>query len=98
MEKEIIELKEKLKRSEDLRLEEKMNWEFKICEINDDYEDKMKAMRLDDKMKIKEMRLKLKKISKYAISQEAWYHYLVGSVVTLFAIMFAFVVGFKFIS
>jgi hypothetical protein len=98
LEKEIIELKEKLKRSEDLRLEEKMNWEFKICEINDDYEDKMKAMRLDDKMKIKEMRLKIKKISKYAISQEAWYHYLVGSVVTLFAIMIAFVVGFKFIS
>ena len=98
MEKEIIELKEKLKRSEDLRLEEKMNWEFKICEINDDYEDKMKAMRLDDKMKIKEMRLKIKKISKYAISQEAWYHYFVGSVVTLFAIMIAFVVGFKFIS
>ena len=98
MEKEIIEWKEKLKRSEDLRLEEKMNWEFKICEINDDYEDKMKAMRLDDKMKIKEMRLKIKKISKYAISQEAWYHYLVGSVVTLFAIMIAFVVGFKFIS
>ena len=93
MEKEIIELKEKLKRSEDLRLEEKMNWEFKICEINDDYEDKMKAMRLDDKMKIKEMRLKIKKISKYAISEEAWYHYLVGSVVTLFAIMIAFVVG-----
>ena len=87
-----------MKRSEDLRLEEKMNWEFKICEINDDYEDKMKAMRLDDKMKIKEMRLKIKKISKYAISQEAWYHYLVGSVVTLFAIMIAFVVGFKFIS
>jgi hypothetical protein len=98
LEKEIIELKEKLKRSEDLRLEEKMNWEFKICEINDDYEDKMKAMRLDDKMKIKEMRLKIKKISKYAISQEAWYHYLVGSVVTLFAIMIEFVVGFKFIS
>ena len=98
MEKEIIELKEKLKRSEDLRLEEKMNWEFKICEINDDYEDKMKAMRLDDKMKIKEMRLKIQKISKYAISQEDWYHYLVGSVVTLFAIMIAFVVGFKFIS
>ena len=87
-----------MKRSEDLRLEEKMNWEFKICEMNDDYEDKMKAMRLDDKMKIKEMRLKIKKISKYAISQEAWYHYLVGSVVTLFAIMIAFVVGFKFIS
>ena len=98
MEKEIIELKEKLKRSEDLRLEEKMNWEFKICEVVDDNEDKMEATRLDHKMKINEVRLKLKKISKYAISQEAWYHYLVGSVVTLFAIMIAFVVGFKFIS
>ena len=95
MEKEIIELKEKLKRSEDLRLEEKMNWEFKICEINDDYEDKMKAMRLDDKMKIKEMRLKLRKISKYAISQEAWYHYAVGSIITFVAILIAFVVGSK---
>ena len=95
MEKEIIEWKEKLKISEDLRLEEKMNWEFKICKVVDDNEDKMEAMCLDHKMKINEMRLKLKKISKYAISQEAWYHYLVGSVVTLFAIMIAFVVGFK---
>ena len=87
-----------MKRSEDLRLEEKMNWEFKICEVVDDNKDKMEAMRLDHKMKINEMRLKLKKISKYAISQEAWNHYLVGSVVTLFAIMIAFVVGFKVIS
>ena len=87
-----------MKRSEDLRLEEKMNWEFKICEVVDDNEDKMEEMRLDQKMKINEMRLKLKKISKYAISQEAWYHYFVGSVVTLLAIIFAFVVGFKFIS
>ena len=31
-----------------------------------------------------------------AISQEAWYHYAVGSIVTLVAILIAFVVGFKF--
>jgi hypothetical protein len=42
------------------------------------------------------MRVKLKKIRKYAISQEAWYHYAVGSIVTLVAILIAFVVGFKF--
>ena len=97
-EKEINEWKEKLKRSEDLHLKEKLNWEFKICEVVDDNEVKMEAMRLDHKIKINQMRLKLKKIRKYAISQEAWYHYLVASVVTLFTIMTAFVVGFKFIS
>ena len=75
-----------------------MNWEFKICEVVDDNEDKMEAMHLDHKMKINEMRLKLKNISKYAISQEAWCHYLVGSIVTLVAITIAFVVGFKFFS
>ena len=47
-------------------------------------------------MKMDAMRLKLRKIRKYAISQEAWYHYAVGSIVTLVAILIAFVVGFKF--
>ena len=46
--------------------------------------------------KMDAMRVKLKKIRKYAISQEAWYHYAVGSIVTLVAILIAFVVGFKF--
>jgi hypothetical protein len=40
--------------------------------------------------------LKLRKIRKYVISQEAWYHYAVGSIVTLVAILIAFVVRLKF--
>jgi hypothetical protein len=57
----------------------------KLADVVDAYEIKLDAMRL-----------KLKKIRSYAISQEAWYHYAVGSIMTLVAIMFAFVVGFKF--
>ena len=81
-------MKAKLKRSEDLHLqclEEKMKLEFKLADVVDDHEIKMNAMRL-----------KLKKIRKYAISQEAWYHYAVGLIITLVAILIAFVVGFKF--
>ena len=90
-------MKAKLKKSEDLRLqclEEKMKLEFKFADVVDDHEIKMEAMRLDHEMNA--MRLKLKKIRKYAISQEAWYHYAVGSIITLVAILIAFVVGFKF--
>ena len=70
-------MKEKLKRSEDLRLqclEEKMKLEFKLADVFDDHEIKMDAMRL-----------KLKKIKKYTINQEAWYHYAVGSIINLVA-------------
>jgi hypothetical protein len=87
-EKENNDLKEKLKRSEDLRLqclEEKMKLDLKLADVVDDHQIKMDAMRL-----------KIKKIRKYAINQEAWYHYAVGSVVTLVAIFIAFFVGFKF--
>ena len=49
----------------------------------------------DHKIKMDAMRLKIRKISKYAIHNEAWYHYAVGSVVTLVAIMIAFVVALK---
>ena len=49
---------------------------------------KMNAMRL----KMDAMRLKIKKIRKYVINNEAWYHYAVGSIVTLVAIFIAFVV------
>jgi hypothetical protein len=86
-EKENNDLKGKLKRSEDLRLqclEEKMKLDLKLADVVDDHQIKMDAMRL-----------KIKKIRKYAISQEAWYHYAVGSVVTLVAIFIAFFVGFK---
>ena len=89
-------MKAKLKRSEDLHLEEKMKCEFKIADVVDDNEVKMEAMRLDHEIKMNVMRLKLKKIRKYVISQEAWYHYVVGSIITLVAILIAFVVGFKF--
>ena len=73
-----------------------MNLEFKFADVVDDHEIKMEAMRLDHEIKMNAMRLKLKKIRKYVISQEAWYHYAVGSIVTLVAILIAFVVGFKF--
>ena len=49
----------------------------------------------DHKIKMDAMRLKIRKIRKYAINKEAWYHYAVGSIVTLVAIMIAFVVVFK---
>ena len=49
----------------------------------------------DHKIKMDSMRLKIRKIRKYAIHNEAWYHYAVGSIVTLVAIMIAFVVAFK---
>ena len=71
-------MKEKLKRSEDLRLqcsEEKINLEFKFADVIDEQEikmeAKMEAMCLDYEIKMNAMRLKLKKIRKYAISQEA---------------------------
>ena len=52
----------------------------------------------DHKIKMDAMRLKIRKIRKYAIHTEAWYHYAVGSTVTLVAIFIAFVVAFKFFS
>ena len=52
----------------------------------------------DHKIKMEKMRLKIRKIRKYAIHSEAWYHYAVGSIVTLVAILIAFVVAFKLFS
>ena len=49
----------------------------------------------DHKIKMEKMRLKIRKIRKYAIHTEAWYHYAVGSIVTLVAIMIAFVFALK---
>ena len=49
----------------------------------------------DHKIKMDAMRLKIRKIRKYAIDSEAWYHYDVGSIVTLVAILIVFVVAFK---
>ena len=69
-------MKEKLKRIE----EEKMKLELYVVYVVDDHKIKMDAMRL-----------KIRKIRKYAIHTEAWYHYAVGSIVTLVVIMIAFV-------
>ena len=73
-------MKEKLKRVE----EEKMNLELHVADVVD-----------GDKIQMDAMRLKIKKIRKYDIHTEAWYHYAVGSIVTLVAIMIAFVVALK---
>ena len=73
-------LKEKIKKIE----EEKMILELHVADVVDDHKIKMDAMRL-----------KIRKIRKYAIHTEAWYHYAVGSIVTLVAIMIAFVFALK---
>ena len=73
-------MKEKLKRVE----EEKMKLELHIADVVDLH-----------KIQMDGMRLKIRKIRKYAIDNEAWYHYVVGSIVTLVAIGIAFVVAFK---
>ena len=73
-------MKEKIKKIE----EEKMILELHVADVVDDHKIKMDAMRL-----------KIRKIRKYAIDSEAWYHYAVGSIVTLVAILIAFVVAFK---
>uniref|UniRef100_A0A8I6XXK3 Uncharacterized protein n=1 Tax=Hordeum vulgare subsp. vulgare TaxID=112509 RepID=A0A8I6XXK3_HORVV len=80
VEKENEYLKEKLKRIE----EEEVKLELYVAHVVDDHSIKMDAMRL-----------KIKKIRKYAINKEAWYHYVIGSIVTLVAILIAFVVAFK---
>uniref|UniRef100_A0A8I6X8B0 Uncharacterized protein n=1 Tax=Hordeum vulgare subsp. vulgare TaxID=112509 RepID=A0A8I6X8B0_HORVV len=94
VEKENKYLKEKLKIIEDKNME----MELHVAEVIDDRKMKMDAMRLKmDAMRLKmdEMRLKIRNIRKYAIDKEAWYHYDVGSIVTLLAILIAFVVAFK---
>ena len=67
--------------------EEKMILELHVADVVDDH-----------KIKMEKMRLKIRKIRKYAIDSVAWYHYAVGSIVTLVAILIAFVVAFKFFS
>ena len=49
----------------------------------------------DHKIEMDAMRKKIRNIRKDAIKNEAWYHYAVGSIVTLVAILIAFVVAFK---
>ena len=78
--KENKDLKKKLKRIEG----EKMELELHVADVAADH-----------KIKMEKMHLKIRKIRKYAIDSEAWYHYAVGSIITLVAILIAFVVAFK---
>uniref|UniRef100_A0A8I6X9S0 Uncharacterized protein n=1 Tax=Hordeum vulgare subsp. vulgare TaxID=112509 RepID=A0A8I6X9S0_HORVV len=87
VEKENKYLKEKLKIIEDKNME----LELHVADVINDRKMKIDAMRL----KMDAMRLKIRNITKYAISKEAWYQYVVGSIVTLVAILIAFVVAFK---
>ena len=73
-------MKEKLKIIEG----EKMELELHVSDVVDDH-----------KIKMEKMCLKIRKIRKYAIDSEAWYHYAVGSIVALVAILIVFVVAFK---
>ena len=73
-------LKEKIRKFE----EEKMILELHVADVVDDHKIKMDAMRL-----------KIRKIRKYVIHTEAWYHYVVGTIVTLVVIMIAFVFALK---
>ena len=59
-----------------------MKLEFYVADVDDDH-----------KIKMEKMRLKIRKIWKYAIDSEAWY--AVGSIFTSVAILIAFVVAFK---
>uniref|UniRef100_A0A8I6YB66 Uncharacterized protein n=1 Tax=Hordeum vulgare subsp. vulgare TaxID=112509 RepID=A0A8I6YB66_HORVV len=94
VEKENKYLKKKLKIIEDKNME----LELHVGDVIDDRKMKIDAMRLKmDAMRLKmdEIRLKIRNIRKYAIDKEAWYHYAVGSIVTLVAILIVFVVAFK---
>uniref|UniRef100_A0A8I7B0I8 Uncharacterized protein n=1 Tax=Hordeum vulgare subsp. vulgare TaxID=112509 RepID=A0A8I7B0I8_HORVV len=94
VEKENKYLKEKLKIIEDKNME----LELHVANVIDDRKMKIDAMLLKmDAMRLKmdEMRLKIRNIRKHVIDKEAWYHYAVGSIVTLVAILIAFVVAFK---
>ena len=71
-------MKNKLKRVE----EEKMKLELYVADVVDDHKIKMNAMRM-----------KIRKIRKYAVNKVAWY--AVGAIITFVAILVAFVVPFK---
>ena len=80
MKEKLKKVEEKLKRVE----EEKMRLELYVADVVDDHKNKMDAMCM-----------KIRKIRKYAVNKEAWYHYAVGAIITFVAILIAFVVAFK---
>ena len=73
-------MKQKLKKLE----EEKMVLDLYVADVV-----------YDHKMKMDANRLKIRKIRRYAIDKEAWFHYALGSVVTLVAIFIAVVILFR---
>src|SRR3954462_4887868 len=73
-------LKEKLKKVE----EEKMILELYVADLVGDQKNKMHKMRM-----------KIRKIRKYAVTTEVCYHYVVGAIVTFVAILIVFIVAFK---
>ena len=79
-EKENHELKQKLKKLE----EDKMILDLYFAEVVDDH-----------KRQMEKKRLQLKRIRRYAINQEAWFHYAVGSFVTVVVIFIAIVILFR---
>ena len=58
-----------------------MELELHVADVIDDHKIKIDAMRL--------------KIRKYVINKEASYHYAVGSIFSLVAILIAFVIAFE---
>ena len=85
---------------EKLDLVEKENWILK--ELVKKLEEKKMELELhvadiihDHKIKMDTTRLKIRNIRRYAIDKEAWFHYAVGSIVTLVAIIIAIVVLFR---
>jgi len=85
---------------EKLDLVEKENWILK--ELVKKLEEKKMELELhvadiihDHKIKMDTTRLKIRKIRRYAIDKEAWFHYAVGSIFTLVAIIIAMVVLFR---
>ena len=80
VEEENQELKEKMKKTE----EEKMLLELSVADTVHVH-----------KIKMDTNRLKLRKMRRYAIDKEAWFHYALGSDVTLVAIFIAVVILFR---
>ena len=53
------------------------------------------AVVCDHKNKVDVMRMKIRKIRKYVVTKEAWYHYAVGAIDIFFVILIAFIIAFK---
>ena len=100
VEEENNELKEKLNNL----AEKKMLLELSTADTIDVLKTKLEHKMLLDlsaadtidalKIKLEEYRLKLRKMRRYVIHKEAWFHYAVGSIVTLAAIFFGVVILF----